>query len=166
MNKMLADLQEFVFEINKNYRDKTAYRYIENDRIVDKSFADLTRDCFAVATWLKNYGLKGDKVAIIGGTSYPWIVTFLASAIGGNVVIGRGREVGAMPQRLRERYAVPERWFAAVPCHAPAACWIVDRAVDQELAAERERAASGGERRLSGGEHVHVVLRDGEVVRA
>ena len=87
MNKMLADLQEFVFEINKNYRDKTAYRYIENDRIVDKSFADLTRDCFAVATWLKNYGLKGDKVAIIGGTSYPWIVTFLASAIGGNVVI-------------------------------------------------------------------------------
>ena len=87
MNKMLADLQEFVFEINKLYKDRIAYRYIVSDKIVDKTFADLGKDVFAVATWLKNYGMRGEKIAIIGKTSYPWIVTFLASAVSGNIVI-------------------------------------------------------------------------------
>jgi long-chain acyl-CoA synthetase len=87
MNKMLADLQEFVFEINKLYRDRVAYRYIVSDRIVDKTFAELGKDVFAIATWLKNYGMRGEKIAIIGKTSYPWVVTFLASAVSGNIVI-------------------------------------------------------------------------------
>lgn len=87
MNKMLTDLQEFVSEINKAYKDKTAYRYIQYDSIVEKTFSELSRDCFAMATWLMDAGCRGEKVAIIGGTSYPWIVTFLASAISGNVVV-------------------------------------------------------------------------------
>ena len=87
MNKKLTDLQEFVYEINKVYKDRIAYRFIVSDQIVEKTFGELAKDVFAVATWLHQFGLRGDKIAIIGGTSYPWIVTFLASAISGNIVI-------------------------------------------------------------------------------
>lgn len=84
---MLSDLQEFVFEINKVYKDRIAYRYLSSDKIVDKTFAELAKDVFAMATYFQDLGLKGDRIAIIGGTSYPWIVTFLASSVSGNVVI-------------------------------------------------------------------------------
>ena len=87
MNRMLSDLQEFVFEINKVYKDRIAYRYLSSDKIVDKTFAELAKDVFAMATYFQDLGLKGDRIAIIGGTSYPWIVTFLASSVSGNVVI-------------------------------------------------------------------------------
>lgn len=87
MNKMLTDLQEFVYEINKIYKDKVAYRYLVSDNIVNKTFAELARDVFAMATYFQGLGMRGDRIAIVGGTSYPWIVTFLASAVSGNVVI-------------------------------------------------------------------------------
>ena len=87
MNKMLTDLQEFVYEINKIYKDKVAYRYLVSDNIVNKTFAELARDVFAMATYFQDLGMRGDRIAIVGGTSYPWIVTFLASAVSGNVVI-------------------------------------------------------------------------------
>jgi len=87
MNKILADLQDFVNEINKVYRDKIAYSFLVGDKVQNKTFAELAKDSLAVATWFKNFGLNGEKIAIIGGTSYSWIVTFLASAISGNVVI-------------------------------------------------------------------------------
>ncbi len=87
MNKMLTDLQEFVYEINKIYKDKVAYRYLVSDNIVNKTFAELAKDVFAMATYFQGLGMRGDRIAIVGGTSYPWIVTFLASAVSGNVVI-------------------------------------------------------------------------------
>ena len=87
MNRALTDLQDFVYEINKIYKDRIAYRYIQSDNIVSKSFGDLARDSFALATWFQKNNYRGDKIAIIGGTSYSWIVTFLAGAMSGNIVI-------------------------------------------------------------------------------
>ena len=83
----VKDLQEFVIEIAKNYKTRVAYRFLEYGNIVEKTYAEFTTDVFAVASRLFLSGHKNDKIAIIGGTSYYWVVTFTAAAISGNCVI-------------------------------------------------------------------------------
>lgn len=87
MKKILIDLQEYVSEISKAYKDRDAYRYIVDGTIAHKSFKDLERDVNAVASWFVNNGWSGRHVAIIGSTSYNWVVTFLGITCSSNVVI-------------------------------------------------------------------------------
>ena len=87
MNKMLVDLQEFVKEISKVYGNKDAYKYIVDDKIVSKTFIEFERDINAVASWFVNKGWNGKHIAIIGSSSYNWVVTFLGIACSANVVI-------------------------------------------------------------------------------
>ena len=135
MNKMLSDLQEFVFEINKTYKDKIAYKYIENDKIKEKTFAELARDVFAMASWMHQFGLRSERVAIIGGTSYPWIVTFLASAVSGNTVVPIDKmlpreEILHLIERGEARFVFLSEEFET---------WMKDiREIDDELKSKRE----------------------------
>ena len=87
MNKTLVDLQEYVKEISKAYGDRDAYRYIVDDAVVGKSFKEFERDINAVASWFVKKGYTGKHVAIIGSSSYRWVVAFLGVACSGNVVI-------------------------------------------------------------------------------
>lgn len=75
MNKNLSDLQEFVAEIAQLYGERIAYRYYEGAAVVDKSYLELQRDVNAIATWMTEKHWKGKHVAILGGSSYAWIVT-------------------------------------------------------------------------------------------
>ena len=74
-------------EIAKAYGKKDAYRYFVNDRVESKTFIEFERDVNAVASYFVKSGWHGKHIAIIGSTSYPWVVTFLAVACSGNVVI-------------------------------------------------------------------------------
>ena len=87
MKKVLIDLQEYVSEISKAYKDRDAYRYIVDGTIARKSFKDLERDVNAVASWFVNKGWSGRHIAIIGSTSYNWVITFLGITCSSNVVI-------------------------------------------------------------------------------
>ena len=87
MELNVNDLQEFVIEIAKNYKTRIAYRYLEYGNVVEKTYAEFTADVFAVASWLHNHEHRDEKIAIIGGTSYYWVVTFVAAAISSNTVI-------------------------------------------------------------------------------
>lgn len=135
MNRMLSDLQEFVFEINKVYKDRIAYRYLSSDKIVDKTFAELAKDVFAMATYFQDFGLKGDRIAIIGGTSYPWIVTFLASSVSGNVVIPIDK---MLPQEeILNLISVGEAKYVFVSEEFEP--WMKDiRGIEDELKGQRE----------------------------
>jgi len=84
---MLVDLQEFVKELSKVYGKRDAYRYIVDDVIVSKTFNDLEKDVNAVASWLVKQNWVGKHIAIIGSSSYQWVVTFLGIACSANVVI-------------------------------------------------------------------------------
>lgn len=87
VNKTLIDLQEFVKEISKAYGDRDAYRYIVDDAVVGKTFKDFEHDINAVASWFVKRGYSGKHVAIIGSSSYSWVVAFLGVACSANVVI-------------------------------------------------------------------------------
>ena len=75
MSKTLVDLQEFVKDIAEQYKDRAAYRYLVDDIVVSKSYNDLAGDVFSLATWFKINGFSRRHIAILGGTSYEWVVT-------------------------------------------------------------------------------------------
>ena len=87
VKKTLNNLQEYVNEIEMAYAKRDAYRYIENDQIVNKTYQTFASDIFAVASWLCKRGWESKHIAIIGSSSYAWVVTFLGIACSGNVVI-------------------------------------------------------------------------------
>lgn len=87
MKKMLVDLQDFVREISKLYGDRMAYRYLIEDTVVGKTFRELERDVNAVASYLVQKGYRRKHIAILGGTCYPWVTTFLGVANSDNIVI-------------------------------------------------------------------------------
>jgi len=77
MSKTLVDLQEYVKDIAEQYNSRHAYRYLVDDIVVSKTYNDLAADVFSLATWLKKSGYERRHIAILGGTSYEWIVSFL-----------------------------------------------------------------------------------------
>ena len=85
--KQLTNLQEFVSEVSRVYGDRDAYRYIVDERLIKKSFKDLENDTNSIASWFINNGWRGKHIAIIGSTSYRWVITFLGVACSANVVI-------------------------------------------------------------------------------
>lgn len=87
MKKTLTDLQEYVNDIATAYARRDAYRYIKDDQIVRKTYKQFARDIFAVASWLNSRGWQRKHIAIIGSTSYEWVVTFLGIACSANVVV-------------------------------------------------------------------------------
>lgn len=87
MKKKIGNLQEFVNEIATMYGNKDAYRYIVNDTVVSRTYSDLQKDVHGLASYLVNQGFSRKHIAILGGTSYEWIVTFLAVTNSNNVVI-------------------------------------------------------------------------------
>ena len=87
MIEKLTDLQCFIDNIEKEYGDRDAYRYLEDDRVVSKSFRELAMSVRAVASWLVKNGHCGRHIAIIGGTSYSWVMAFLGILCSGNVVV-------------------------------------------------------------------------------
>ncbi|MBQ2806818.1 MAG: AMP-binding protein [Clostridia bacterium] len=87
MKRTLADLQEYVREISTAYESRDAYRYIEGDSIVRKTYKTFGSDIFALASYLTERGWHKKHIAIIGSSSYAWVVTFLGIACSDNVVI-------------------------------------------------------------------------------
>jgi len=87
MNKMIADLQEFVNETDKRYGTRDAYRYIVANTVVNKTFKDMKKDAFSIASYFVKRGFVGKHIAIIGSTCYQWVVSFLGITCSSNVVI-------------------------------------------------------------------------------
>ncbi len=87
MNRILVDLQEYVREIAKAYGDRDAYRYLVDGAIVSKSFKRFEKDINAVASYFVKKGWSGKHIAIIGSSSYNWVVAFLGIMCSANVAI-------------------------------------------------------------------------------
>ena len=87
MSSTLVDLQEYVNSIAERYADRDAYRYLVDGKVVSKTYPEFRDNIFSLATWLNKSGYQRKHIAILGGTSYEWIVSFLAIACSNNVVI-------------------------------------------------------------------------------
>ncbi len=87
MSDNFNSIKEFVDDIGGKYAQNIAYRFFRDEVIEDRTYANLKRDAYGLASALVQKGLKSEHIAILGSTSYEWIVSFLAVILSGNVVI-------------------------------------------------------------------------------
>ena len=80
-------IKEYVDEIGKRYTDSIAYRFFRDEIIEDRTYTQLRNDVFALASSFVKNGYTSKHIAIIGATSYEWVVSFLAIIISSNVAI-------------------------------------------------------------------------------
>ena len=82
-----TSIREFVDGIYAKYPNNIAYRFFREEVIEDRTYTNLRNDIYGLAYHFVNEGYKDKHIAILGSTSYEWIVSFLAVIISGNVVI-------------------------------------------------------------------------------
>lgn len=83
----IQTLQDVITHSVAAYGEQAAYRYKIKKEIVDKSYNDVGRDSMAVSRMLDSFGMTGKHIALIGTTTYEWIVSFFGIANSGSVAV-------------------------------------------------------------------------------
>ncbi|MBO4346980.1 MAG: AMP-binding protein [Lachnospiraceae bacterium] len=87
MTDNFVTIKEFVDEIGKKYADNIAYRFFREEVIEDRTYTNLRNDAFSLASFFVSKKFVNKHIAILGGTSYEWVVSFLAVIMSGNIVV-------------------------------------------------------------------------------
>ena len=87
MTDNFVTIKEFVEEIGNKYADNIAYRFFREEVIEDRTYTNLRNDAFSLASFFVSKKYVNKHIAILGGTSYEWVVSFLAVIMSGNIVV-------------------------------------------------------------------------------
>ena len=87
MTDNFVTIKEFVDEIGNKYADNIAYRFFREEVIEDRTYTNLRNDAFSLASFFVSKKYVNKHIAILGGTSYEWVVSFLAVIMSGNIVV-------------------------------------------------------------------------------
>ncbi len=71
----------------EHYGTQTAFRYKVKKEITDKTYEDVNRDSMAVSRMMESLGMKGKHAALLGTTSYAWIVSYFGVVGSGSVAV-------------------------------------------------------------------------------
>lgn len=91
--KRYNDLKELVNSAAELYGEQDAYRFKRKKEIVSKSFLDLKADSQAFSNFLKEKSLLGKHIAVIGASSYEWIVTYFGTVNSNSVIVPIDKEL-------------------------------------------------------------------------
>lgn len=80
-------LQDVIAHSAAAYGAQAAYRYKVKKEIVNKSYEDVSRDSMAVSRMIESFGMTGKHIAILGTTTYEWIVSFFGVTNSGSVAV-------------------------------------------------------------------------------
>ncbi|MBR5152686.1 MAG: AMP-binding protein [Clostridia bacterium] len=90
----LENLKELIAYGAEAYAEKLAFRYRENGSIVDITFRQFAEDVYAFGEYLLDAGYgNGDRIALLGENSYPWVVTYFAVMNIGLVLVPIDKEL-------------------------------------------------------------------------
>ncbi len=84
---MRNTINEILTDSAQKYGDMTAIRYLRKREINDRSYTKLYEDVKKTILLLYRYNLVGKHVAVLGASSYEWIVTYLACVASGSVAL-------------------------------------------------------------------------------
>ena len=71
----------------EKFRDSTFIKYKSNDEIIEKSFIQVRNDSKCVCRMLRDNSIKKSNVAVIGKTSYEYLIFSTGVLISGNVFV-------------------------------------------------------------------------------
>lgn len=83
----VENLRDIVKYSAQTYGDQAAYRYKVKKEIEDKTYNDVNRDSMAMSRAVEALGMKGKHIAILGTTSYPWIMTYFGVVNSASVAV-------------------------------------------------------------------------------
>lgn len=69
------------------FGSQAAFRYKEKKEVVEKTYLDLNRDSMAVSRMVESLGMGGKHIALLGVTSYPWIISYFGITGSGSVAV-------------------------------------------------------------------------------
>lgn len=93
--KRYANLKELVNTAAELYGTLDAYKFKRKKEIVSKTFNDLKADAQAFSNFLKSNELLGKHIAVIGLSSYEWIVTYFGTVNSNSVIVPIDKELPA-----------------------------------------------------------------------
>ena len=95
----INNLKEFVEYTALEYCDKAAFEYkISNNTNKKISYRQFKEDIESLGTAFFSLGLSNCNIGILGENSYEWIVTYLATTNGSNVIVPIDKEL--TPQEM------------------------------------------------------------------
>lgn len=86
-NGQLQTMKDIIDYAANAYQDQTAFQYKVKKEVVSKSYNQLKKDCEAVSRSLESMGMLGKHVAVIGPTSYEWIISYFGTVNSGGVIV-------------------------------------------------------------------------------
>lgn len=80
-------LKELLDTGAEKWKDSTFLKYLKNGEVIESSFIQVRSDSNAVCRWIRSTVSKKTNVAIIGKTSYEYLIFFSGVLLSGNVGI-------------------------------------------------------------------------------
>lgn len=93
---VLENFRNMIEVCAKRYSGKTAYSYKTNphsEKVVKVTFDEVRESAVNYGTALVELGCRGEKCAIIGGTSYGWVLSYLTLMAAGAVTVPCDKEL-------------------------------------------------------------------------
>lgn len=89
----IKTIKDLVTRAASKYQNRIAYRYMRKKEIIEKSYEQVKKDCDAFGSTLSKLGMIGKHIAIIGPTSYEYLIAYLGAASSGSVVVPIDKEL-------------------------------------------------------------------------
>lgn len=85
---LYSTVRDILVHTEKKYGPEDAVRYkISKNEIESKSYTQLKEDSESFSCLLRDMGEQGKHIAVIGMTSYPWLVTYFGTVNSGSVIV-------------------------------------------------------------------------------
>lgn len=72
----MNNLRDIIKYASDTYKNQTAFRYKAGKQLEDKTYEDVNIDSMSVSRMIESMGMEGKHIALIGNTSYSWVVSF------------------------------------------------------------------------------------------
>ena len=93
--KRYSDLKAMLNDAAKMFGERDAYRWKSGKNIVSKTYTEFKNDTMAFSNALEKLSLTGKHVAVIGPTSYEWVVTYFGTVNSNSVIVPIDKELPA-----------------------------------------------------------------------
>lgn len=91
----VPSVREILDNSAEKFADKPFIEYVKNGEIIKKSFVQIKEDSLAVCRYLRNISKDKFNIALIGATTYEYLVFATGILISGNVLIPFAPEISA-----------------------------------------------------------------------
>lgn len=89
----IENIKAIIDRAANEFGENDAYKFKRKNEIVSKSFIDVKNDTERFSNILKNLGLLGKHIAVIGATSYEWLITYYGTVSSNGVVVPIDKEL-------------------------------------------------------------------------